>query len=511
MGLFDSVINEAREKFDLGDKVNDLLSVLITMITAKANGGFGGFLESFNKAGLGDLASSWVNSGANMPISYEQTESVFGEQTLKEMSEETGIDYKTTTSATAFMVPHIVDELTPNGEIPNERGLMTMLGESLPEAEIPEISADETLDRIGTAAVGTEGAHAVQSVADSYSGGDENSVLKILLPLILIAVLLGVGYMFCGKSAENNTALNVSNTSNTNKTAANANASTATNSTAKTTDSSFTLKAENGKYIVSGIVPDEATKKQIMDALTAQYGAENVDFAGLKFDATAKAFGANWWDNFSKLLPSLKGWSSGELSFAGNALTVASDLPQAALDQIKSLFGTGWKLPVSIAGAENAVKQANEEALTELAEAKSVEEVVKALNVSIINFASGSSAIPADAASVLQKAAEVLKAQPANTKIEIGGYTDTDGNDDANLKLSESRANSVKSELVKLGVAAEMLLAKGYGESNPVAANDTPDNKFKNRRIEYKVVGGDGSLSTTETKTTETNTANTSK
>ena len=57
-------------------------------------------------------------------------------------------------------------------------------------------------------------------------------------------------------------------------------------------------------------------------------------------------------------------------------------------------------------------KQANEEALNELAEADSVEEVVKAMNVSIINFASGSSAIPADAEPVLEKAAEVLKAQP---------------------------------------------------------------------------------------------------
>src|SRR5687768_1173132 len=127
MALFDSIAAEAREKFDLGDKANALLSILLAMISDKENGGFSGFMQSFREAGLGSLASSWINSSANMPISYEQTETVFSEQTLREMSEETGLDYQTTTSATAFMIPHIIDELTPNGEIPNERGLLTML------------------------------------------------------------------------------------------------------------------------------------------------------------------------------------------------------------------------------------------------------------------------------------------------------------------------------------------------------------------------------------------------
>ncbi len=106
----------------------------------------------------------------------------------------------------------------------------------------------------------------------------------------------------------------------------------------KTIDSSFSIKADNGKYTVTGVVPDEATRKQIVDALTAQYGAANVDFAGLRVDASARPFAAGWWDNFAKMLPNLKDWKNGTLSFAGNAITAASGLPQSALDQIKSLF-----------------------------------------------------------------------------------------------------------------------------------------------------------------------------
>lgn len=184
MALFDSISAEAREKFDIGDKANALLAVLLGMISDKENGGLRVFLESFSEVGLGDLAASWVNSSANMLISDEQTESVFSEQTLKEMSEETGIDYKTTTSATAFMIPHIIDELTPNGEIPNERGLLIMLGGSLSGMGTTGTAqiAPETIDQTGIA-------------ADS-PGNDENAILKIVLPLILVGLLIAVVYKF---------------------------------------------------------------------------------------------------------------------------------------------------------------------------------------------------------------------------------------------------------------------------------------------------------------------------
>jgi uncharacterized protein YidB (DUF937 family) len=199
MALFDSVISETQEKFEIGDKADKLLSVLLAMIADEENGGFGGFLQTFKEAGLGDLASSWINTGANMPISYEQTESVFGEETLREMSDEVGLDYQTTTQATAFMTPHIIDELTPNGEIPNERGLLTMIGENLRETGADVLPPPETVDRVGTAAAADKiSSPAAQSVAKDYSGNEENSILRILLPLILVGILIAVGYTVCG-------------------------------------------------------------------------------------------------------------------------------------------------------------------------------------------------------------------------------------------------------------------------------------------------------------------------
>ncbi len=115
------------------------------------------------------------------------------------------------------------------------------------------------------------------------------------------------------------------------------------------------------------------------------------------------------------------------------------------------------------------------------------QQVIETLNFSSINFAKGSNDIPEADKALLKQAAEQLKKSPADTRVEINGYTDNDGDDATNQKLSERRAATVRNQLVSYGVPAAMLSAKGYGEMNPKASNDTPEGRFENRRIEYKV------------------------
>ena len=83
---------------------------------------------------------------------------------------------------------------------------------------------------------------------------------------------------------------------------------------------------------------------------------------------------------------------------------------------------------------------------------------------------------------VLKNLAIVLKEMDVKN-FEIDGHTDSDGSDEYNQVLSEKRANSVKNFLVSQGVTAE-ITTKGYGESKPVASNDTAEGKQKNRRVE---------------------------
>ena len=70
-------------------------------------------------------------------------------------------------------------------------------------------------------------------------------------------------------------------------------------------------------------------------------------------------------------------------------------------------------------------------------------------------------------------------------KVEIRGYTDSVGSWELNLKLSQRRADSVRTYLVNSGIQDERFLAKGYGEADPIASNKTAGGRAENRRIEF--------------------------
>lgn len=101
-------------------------------------------------------------------------------------------------------------------------------------------------------------------------------------------------------------------------------------------------------------------------------------------------------------------------------------------------------------------------------------------------FDTGSSNLQPSSQEQLQNVANILKAYP-NVHVKIGGYTDNTGSEAANLKLSNDRAESVKNELVKLGISDLQLTFEGYGEAHPVADNSTEEGRAKNRRISMRV------------------------
>jgi outer membrane protein OmpA-like peptidoglycan-associated protein len=80
-----------------------------------------------------------------------------------------------------------------------------------------------------------------------------------------------------------------------------------------------------------------------------------------------------------------------------------------------------------------------------------------------------------------------LLVKKANYGLRIEGNTDNVGSDENNLILSQKRANAVKAYLVKKGVTADKLDAFGFGESNPIATNETAEGRQKNRRVEMTI------------------------
>ena len=84
---------------------------------------------------------------------------------------------------------------------------------------------------------------------------------------------------------------------------------------------------------------------------------------------------------------------------------------------------------------------------------------------------------------VLDEAVVILKANPKITG-EVHGYTDSTASPEYNQKLSEARAKAVRDYFVQKGIAPERIRAKGFGETNPVASNDTAEGRAMNRRVE---------------------------
>lgn len=104
-----------------------------------------------------------------------------------------------------------------------------------------------------------------------------------------------------------------------------------------------------------------------------------------------------------------------------------------------------------------------------------------------VTFLAGSAELTPEAKTVLDDAYDALAGQ-TNLKVEVGGHTDSSGADAVNLALSQRRAESVRQYLIGKGIAGDRLVAKGYGEAQPVADNKTAQGRSTNRRVELKIL-----------------------
>ena len=101
-------------------------------------------------------------------------------------------------------------------------------------------------------------------------------------------------------------------------------------------------------------------------------------------------------------------------------------------------------------------------------------------------YGSASDVIRAASFPDLDNIVKIMKQYP-NTKFNIHGHTDNTGDDAMNLDLSKRRAASVKKYFMDKGIAADRLFPEGFGETRPIATNDTPEGRAENRRVEIKM------------------------
>ena len=258
------------------------------------------------------------------------------------------------------------------------------------------------------------------------------------------------------------------------------------------TPTRLALSNDNGVVQASGSVRDDDAKSSIVNALNAVFGADKVKSA-ISIDPSATA--ASWLGNLRAGLEALKG-ANVDAIFEGNKVNVGGGaMDDAARGKIIAALSSALGVGVTVGALTDktaaAVAVANGRATTELASLGSgfgVKDLLFALNDSVFSFASDSAEVPEAMAPFLKTAAADLKQLKAGHVLEIAGYTDNTGDAALNLALSQRRAEAVREALIKYGVGPDMLVAKGYGEADPVASNDTAEGRLKNRRIEYHVI-----------------------
>jgi len=116
MGLMDDLENKAISSF-LGGGNNPLAQNLLQMVNNHP-GGLSGLVQEFHQKGLGEIASSWVSSGQNLPISADQIQQVLGNSPLlQQFAAKAGISPQDASAKLAQYLPQIIDHLTPQGKV----------------------------------------------------------------------------------------------------------------------------------------------------------------------------------------------------------------------------------------------------------------------------------------------------------------------------------------------------------------------------------------------------------
>ncbi|WP_414652447.1 YidB family protein [Geomonas sp.] len=127
MGLLDDLAGKAQGLFGECGEEGSLLKGVVEMLSDKEEGGLAGLVQSFQQKGLGEVISSWISTGQNLPISPEQIKEGFGSEALQTLAAKTGISTEEATAKLSELMPHLVDKMTPDGVIPEggvlEKGL----------------------------------------------------------------------------------------------------------------------------------------------------------------------------------------------------------------------------------------------------------------------------------------------------------------------------------------------------------------------------------------------------
>ncbi len=130
MGLFDSLVGQVESA--ISGNQGGVMDAVAHLINNPETGGLQGLIKTFQDNGLGNEVASWISTGQNMPITPDQILQVIGNDRLQNIAQKFGLSPQTLSSGLAEMLPHVIDKLSPNGQLPAnhlvEQGLSLLKG-----------------------------------------------------------------------------------------------------------------------------------------------------------------------------------------------------------------------------------------------------------------------------------------------------------------------------------------------------------------------------------------------
>jgi uncharacterized protein YidB (DUF937 family) len=127
MGLLDEVLAMAGGTGAQQSQHASALSAILSLINSPQVGGLAGLQSMFQQGGLGHIMSSWIGNGPNLPVSANQLQNVLHGGALQQAAQQAGMDSSQFTNTMSTLLPHLVDKVSPNGQLPDASALQQML------------------------------------------------------------------------------------------------------------------------------------------------------------------------------------------------------------------------------------------------------------------------------------------------------------------------------------------------------------------------------------------------
>jgi outer membrane protein OmpA-like peptidoglycan-associated protein len=175
------------------------------------------------------------------------------------------------------------------------------------------------------------------------------------------------------------------------------------------------------------------------------------------------------------------------------ALVIPFAIGCAKPDQVKQCYPvSSWQAPIFKCEGEAPPPPVKEPEPPPVVEAPPPPKAeVKAERIELqekVNFEFAKAELLPASKTLLDEVVKIMNEHPEIEKIRIEGHTDNEASDGYNMKLSNNRAKAVRAYLISKGIDGKRMEAKGFGETKPIASNDSPDGREQNRRVEIHIV-----------------------